>query len=221
MSIKTTLIEEKVSKIQYGKIVDNKIEWGNIKEQTVVHLNGIFIEDKYYKLDNGIFVHKGECVKLIETAKLAKETVNFGDLHSFDTRLGSEAKYETIKIYDIDYTDFLYKKIENLRIEEDGKIGPLSFLSIVLSGFNLVKNKEDPSNYDPINKLSTYNILNFLAKYVKDLDNDKFNSDDLLMNFSEQIHDMYTTGQCPQGRCVRLFQIVSLFYESIENTKKL
>lgn len=59
----------------------------------------------------------------------------------------------------------------------------------------------DGSNYDPINKIDCSDLMYIIAK--------KYNND-LLPDLIEQLEDM-KTGFCPQGRTIRLLQIIGSF----------
>ena len=62
---------------------------------------------------------------------------------------------------------------------------------------------EDNKNYDPINKLDPIDLL-YIIYLIK------IDKKDILFILSEQLEDL-RTGFCPQGRSIRLIQIIQAF----------
>lgn len=61
----------------------------------------------------------------------------------------------------------------------------------------------DPANYDPINKLHALDLLYIVCEI-------SLKNPEILELLEEQLNDM-TTGFCPQGRTIRLYQIILPF----------
>jgi hypothetical protein len=77
------------------------------------------------------------------------------------------------------------------------------------SGLTLIKKGIGKSeNYDPISKAAADDILIEICMKLLDI-RDVKDRLDICRVIGEQMEDMYTTGQCPQGRTTRLYQIFS------------
>lgn len=63
--------------------------------------------------------------------------------------------------------------------------------------------QSDGKNYDPINNLDAIDLLYVIYLISQ-------NNDDILLLLGDQLEDM-KTGFCPQGRTVRLVQIITIF----------
>lgn len=63
--------------------------------------------------------------------------------------------------------------------------------------------KDDSKNYDPVNNLDPIDLLYVVFLISND-------NEEILSILSEQLNDM-KTGFCPQGRSIRLIQIIDAF----------
>jgi len=91
------------------------------------------------------------------------------------------------------------EKFNELRYDiiKYGNLSALKYYDLIISSY--VNN--DGNNYDPINKIDTSDLLYIIAKNY---------NNDLLPILIEQLEDM-KTGVCPQGRTIRLLQIIGSF----------
>ena len=65
---------------------------------------------------------------------------------------------------------------------------------------------KDSLSYDPINNLDSINLLYIIYLIYHESNN----NNDILLLLGDQLEDM-KTGFCPQGRTIRLLQIINLF----------
>lgn len=68
----------------------------------------------------------------------------------------------------------------------------------------IVKDRDTSSNVDLKNNLNAEEILCKIILYLKK----QSNIEDILCILLEQMRDMYISGRCPQGRTVRLMQVL-------------
>lgn len=81
--------------------------------------------------------------------------------------------------------------IQNLRSHLSHPLSLHFFDQIVIDHYN-------PPNFDQTNNLSAYDLLYLIALHFENID---------IPSLSEQLQDM-STGFCPQGRTIRLYQII-------------
>jgi hypothetical protein len=120
------------------------------------------------------------------------------DVHTFDRNLNS----------------YLIQHINNITINNDLDIQTFynTFIDKVGNesssgkGLALIYNSVG-ENYDTINNIDAKRLLTIIIDYFYQLSDDK--KMDLIEILSEQMADMYDTGQCSQGRTIRLIQILS------------
>lgn len=140
------------------------------------------------------------------------------NVHLFDGKL-KEFYIEKGRISDVDKKQ-MFNELSEL-LDQDGK-----------NGLSLIINNQNNSNYDPINKLDANDILAEICDYItketdkyeelkgcdnKEIkDNTEINDNseklkdikNIINNINEQLKDMFLTGQCAQGRTIRLWQIL-------------
>jgi len=146
------------------------------------------------------------------------------NVHLFDGKL-KEFYIEKGRISDVDKKQ-MFNELSEL-LDQDGK-----------NGLSLIINNQNNSNYDPINKLDANDILAEICDYItketdkceeskgnqlnefeeynneskdKESNNNKEKLKDIkniINNINEQLKDMFLTGQCAQGRTIRLWQIL-------------
>lgn len=135
------------------------------------------------------------------------------NVHIFDGKL-KEFYIEKGRISDVDKKQ-MFNELSEL-LDQDGK-----------NGLSLIINNKNNSNYDPINNLDANDILAEICDYITK-ETDKFDSEcdesngnqlnpnseklkdikNIINNINEQLKDMFLTGQCAQGRTIRLWQIL-------------
>lgn len=118
------------------------------------------------------------------------------EVHSYDGKL-TDIKIPKIsdKLKQTCYKVFEYILNNNKKIKE------ANFYQSALLGFHLIKSSTS-SNFDSTNNQYADDILCHIIIHAV-----KNKNMDLFYLTAEQIADMYTSGQCPQGRCTRLLQI--------------
>lgn len=91
------------------------------------------------------------------------------------------------------------EKFKELRYDiiKCGNLTALKYYDLMITSY--INN--DGSNYDPINKIDCADLLYLISK--------KYNQE-LLPILVEQLEDM-KTGFCPQGKTIRLLQIIGSF----------
>lgn len=115
--------------------------------------------------------------------------------------------------YDGQIPHFLtFENIGNLKVIDDSiKISAFNILrSYIISNIpnldplvlfyfdQIVNDKYSPSNFDTTNNMSAYDILYLICIHMEDMN---------MIALSDQLLDM-RTGNCPQGRVIRLYQIL-------------
>jgi hypothetical protein len=120
------------------------------------------------------------------------------DVHSFDNKLNLDL-IEYIDNISLDITldiqTFYTAFIDKVGVESSsGK------------GLSLIYNSQG-DNYDSINNIDVTKLLKIIIKYFNQSSEEK--KSDLIDILAEQMADMYNTGQCSQGRSIRLIQILS------------
>lgn len=104
--------------------------------------------------------------------------------------------------------------------------------SVKLTAFNDLKrtiyNYPDPSNSYKLKAIQAVNLIIFNMNNASNIDfTNSVRADDLLIvlyfkvkespefigTLIEQLHDIVASGQCPQGRCTRLLQLVKCFID--------
>lgn len=126
------------------------------------------------------------------------------DLHSFDTKLD---KYEII--HTTDPFKFWSKTSNDIKkLHEYYTLTPRAKQVLDV----LINDMETNRNIDTINKINADDLLKDI--YVLSKMYYTFYEDTLSQSgvFSEQLEEMLT-GMCPQGRCIRLFQIFIVLKE--------
>lgn len=73
---------------------------------------------------------------------------------------------------------------------------------IAVKYFDLIVN-DDKNNYDPINNLDTIDLL-YIVYFIS------LNNNNIIELLVDQLKDLQT-GSCPQGRTIRLIQIIQPF----------
>lgn len=95
----------------------------------------------------------------------------------------------------VELFDQLISKIQNNPVTQ-------KFRAMAIVAVNAIKRDiQKQANYDPTNDMWADDILYWVCKYVEE-------NNDLLKLLSEQLHDIIVSGQCAQGRCTRLFQVL-------------
>ena len=125
--------------------------------------------------------------------------------HFYDKNISKEA-LETIKpflrILRKNSKDEILSSFNTLRKELElfdcDKIG-MKYYDQMINSYRIDDNK----NYDPVNKLDSIALLYIVFLIQKD-------NKEILIILSEQLKDLQT-GFCPQGRSIRLIQIIQAF----------
>ena len=131
------------------------------------------------------------------------DTTSFENVHLFDGKWTHNIKTETSLGDKCSLFNSLYRELKNLGVDS----GSLNGLVLV------VENTQQPSNFDSVNNVYADDILSEICKKIfEPLDEKgKVNiNKDILLNIAEQLSDMFSLGQCPQGRSTRLIQIYNL-----------
>lgn len=68
----------------------------------------------------------------------------------------------------------------------------------------IIANTNKPSNTDHTNQVKADDLLMILYFKIKEVP-------DFVRPLIEQLHDIIVSGQCPQGRCTRLLQLIKCF----------
>jgi hypothetical protein len=110
------------------------------------------------------------------------------NVHLFDNTLtNNDIKTEVTNDIKLKEFNELYNKFKT----NDGKRG----LRLIINDI------QKPANYDTTNQMYADDVLIEIYKLL--------DKTDVIEYLEEQISDMYTSGQCPQGRVIRLYQIYS------------
>lgn len=123
------------------------------------------------------------------------DSSKFQNIHEYDGKWGHNIKTTTSLEDKCIIFNSLYQDMKNLGVEST------SLQGLIL----VVENSQKQSNFDPINKIYSDDILVEICKKMVDASAEKRH--DTLVNISEQLSDMYNLGQCSQGRSTRLIQI--------------
>lgn len=88
-------------------------------------------------------------------------------------------------------------------------------------GLNLIKNIGDKNNYDHTNDMYADDVMAEICDYIikESYSENKEKIEDvktIIMTIDEQLSDMYNTGQCSQGKVIRLYQIYKSIYKIID-----
>lgn len=118
------------------------------------------------------------------------------DVHIFDGHWSHDIKTNISMDDKCKLFNSLYRDMTNLHVDSNSLKGL----------FLVVENTQKESNYDPINKIYSDDILAEICQKIVYMSSD-VEKHDTIMNISEQLSDMYLLGQCPQGRSTRLIQI--------------
>ena len=120
--------------------------------------------------------------------------------HFYDNNISKELKSEIdaliVSMSSVSKEDKL-AIFDNIRSELFGVnqgVRALQFFDRMVSDFE----SGNEGNWDPINKLDAADLLYVVCHHIKDYD---------IILLSEQLNDM-GTGFCPQGRTIRLIQII-------------
>lgn len=110
-----------------------------------------------------------------------------------------------------EWISLLLKEKENVHPDlRDSFVNSLNIIKRDIVPLELKAERlSNPANYDHTNELWADDLLSYISqKYITTLDEEA--KKDILLNIAIQLSDM-TTGYCPQGRVIRLWQIVMLF----------
>lgn len=124
------------------------------------------------------------------------------DVHSYDTRLDT-ALITYINTHPLSDNSDIYSNF----LQDINSI--YGSCSAAHNGLQLIINNCG-SNNDTINHLDAKAILNIIIQKYNSSDNDTKST--ILALMIEQMADMFNTGQCSQGRTIRLYQILNCFY---------
>jgi len=102
------------------------------------------------------------------------------------------SKSEKLECFDVLRSDLVRNKIK--------RVG-LRYYDAMVKSYN----KSNKNNYDSINKLDCIDLLYIIYTLSND-------SDDIILLLKDQLTDM-RTGFCPQGRTIRLIQIIATVLE--------
>jgi len=141
-----------------------------------------------------------------ENKKTEKTVLNsWTKTHFYDKHISKEAleKIEPFiliskNINQEEKLSYFYTLRKELELIKSDKIG-IKFYDKMIDSYV----KDDGKNYDPINKLDPIDLL-YIIYLIQ-----KYNKEILLI-LGEQLNDL-RTGFCPQGRSVRLIQIILAF----------
>jgi hypothetical protein len=124
------------------------------------------------------------------------------NVHTYDMHL-NQTIVNYINNMNINFDDNDIENFLNIIIKEKGQNSP------AVSGINLIINNSG-ENYDNINKLDSKKLLNFIISFYYSLDENKEEEKKTIYKIMiEQMEDMFLTGQCSQGRSIRLYQILN------------
>jgi hypothetical protein len=120
-----------------------------------------------------------------------------------------------VHIFDNHLNPSLVDHVNKFEINTDNSVFEIFFKEFISiygtdssqsKGLSLIYNSTG-ENYDNINKLDAKKVLLVIINHFLLLSDDK--KKDLLDILAEQMADMYNTGQCSQGRTIRLIQILN------------
>lgn len=136
---------------------------------------------------------------IITTLPVIKPTATTGntELHSYDTRLG---EYTPLK------TENEVIELELERLTNYFTLSPKAVEILKI----LIRDMGTPANEDNINGVNVDNMLRdiyILGKTYYELTSEISPQSSVL---SEQLEEM-SSGMCPQGRCIRLYQVILTF----------
>ena len=124
--------------------------------------------------------------------------MDWTNTHYYDNNISEELICKVMgHVITVDNECFNLLRKDLVRLNIDN-IGLKYYDQMILSHKN-----SDGSNYDPINKINAIDLLYIIYTISRD-------NDIVLTLLIEQLHDM-KTGFCPQGRSIRLLQILYLF----------
>jgi hypothetical protein len=125
--------------------------------------------------------------------------MSFIDVHTFDGKWKCDVPRDTPAADKVELYNWLTTQIRANCANDQ-------YLSNGMLGLNLVITcTGHHPNFDPVNGLYADDILADIC--AKTLKLDESTRLDVYRLILEQMNDMYTTGQCPQGRTTRLYQV--------------
>lgn len=212
--------------IQYGTIDGRKIKWAKIEHCNVEWEIGPKVHDLVYgkySSSHHIYTANGKnCIRVaqfsnLDTAsKMNKKLVTTPqDVHQFDTKLDLSLTIPTYSREEInkEYA-ILSKKLDNLRRDDNGTVIRPEYVDSSIQYLGKLVS-DDNGNIDNVNKLNASDIITYISKtltYVEEISEDTTT----LETLAEQLFDL-STGECAQGRSIRLYQFARLLSESISD----
>ncbi len=128
------------------------------------------------------------------------------DTHHYDGKLHTNTLIKTV--HNLTNQNLIdQKNIYFTRLIQDLKINPLvpkQYLPTAIEAVNQITHGiQQSSNYDNTNGMYADDVLYIVCRKI-----DETNNTDALVYLSEQLSDIMTSGQCPQGRSTRIFQVL-------------
>lgn len=127
------------------------------------------------------------------------------DVHSYDRHLDISL-IQFVNNFNIITSDDIYSNFLHIIINKTGSNHP------AFQGLQLIVNNSG-QNIDNINNLDAKHMLNIVLQYYNNC-NDEDMRNTIIEVIIEQMSDMFLTGQCPQGRTIRLYQILQFLNSS-------
>lgn len=124
--------------------------------------------------------------------------------HTYDGKLKSLPSIFINHLSAIQSEEDKLKIFTKLRSELYSKIPNIN-PKVIIYYDQIVNDKYNINNFDATNKLSAYDLLYLIAIHIDSLD---------INILSEQLLDMQT-GNCPQGRVIRLYQVLTEIMDNL------
>ena len=96
------------------------------------------------------------------------------------------------------FNDLKHMIVNNNEVSDFQKLKALQAVNLIII------NMHNSSNIDPTNSVKADDLLMILYFKTKKVP-------EFIKPLIEQLHDIIISGQCPQGRCTRLLQLIKCF----------
>ena len=138
------------------------------------------------------------------------------DVHIFDNQIDifslpiSRYTKEDFKIV----SEKIIKRLEELKLSDNGIISTSSHTNFAIQGINLIINQTDFYRNGP-------NLLCYISELCDKLENNNIDCSHYLLLLTECMSDMIRTGTCIQGVENRLFQMAVIMSEDMKINLKI
>nr|QBK87600.1 MAG: uncharacterized protein LCMAC201_05130 [Marseillevirus LCMAC201] len=128
------------------------------------------------------------------------------DTHHYDGKLHTNTLIKTV--YNLTGENLIDQKNTYFtRLIQDLKLNPIvpeQYRPTAIEAVNqITRSIRKSSNYDKTNGMYADDVLYLVCRKI-----DETKNTDALVYLSEQLSDIMTSGQCPQGRSTRIFQVL-------------